>query len=419
MPEIRHWYWPFYRTTQIAFIAVTTILLAANYLAVTVPTPCLEDGKYGPDFPIIGEYNHGWPLAYSTRHRWQDPNPSRSGNFQQFSPWRLWEGVKQLSYIALSIDVLIGATAIAAVCAGVQWWRFRHQKSGQFTIQDLLAALSALALVLAWVANTRFEHSREGRLLKEQYRRLDDPNRERFSIHTRAPKRLGFLSKDYEQHFDQETGRVVEFSGDRDIACQFPQLLAYSTWGPAKDTLVECLTKMPQLEGLDLIFSGFHKSEDGVLNQGLSHAPALRRLKGINLHDTGVNDEDLIWLSKCTQLETAYFHAEDGLTDNGIRHLSQLPRLKRLGIDSRREECQITDLGCRAIANMKNLESLFLEGNQITDNGVEEFVRLKKLKRLWLWTSATAATTARLRQQMPWCEVRDLAAEFRRDYPSL
>jgi hypothetical protein len=418
MPEPRHWYWPFYGATKSAAIAVTAILFAANYLAVTVPTPCLEDGKYGPDFHIIGEYKHGWPLTYSTRHRWQDPKPSMSGNFQQFSPWRLSEGVEQLSYIALSIDVLICATAIAAFCAGVQWRRFRHQKSGQFTIKDLLAALSVLALVLAWVANTRFEHSREDRLLKEQYRRLDDPNRERYSMHTRAPNMLGFLSKDYEQHFDQETGRVVNFSGDRDIACQFPHLLAYSIRGPAKDTLVKCLTKMPQLEGLHLVFSGFHMSEDGVSNQGLSHLPTLRQLKGINLFDTGVNDEDLIWLSKCTQLETIYFMAEDGLTDNGITHLSQLPRLKRLGIDSREDKCQITDLGCRAIADMKNLESLILKGSQITNNGVEEFVCLKKLKRLWLWTSASEATTERLKQQMQWCQVTDLAARFRRDNPS-
>src|SRR6187402_1399423 len=103
---------------------------------------------------------------------------------------------------------------------------------------------------------------------------------------------------------------------------------------------------MRYLEGLHLVFSGFHRSEDGVLNQGLSHVPTLRRLKGINLFDTGVNDEDLIWLSKCSQLETVYFQAEDGLTDNGIGHLRQLPQLKRLGIESRHDKCQITDLGC-------------------------------------------------------------------------
>jgi hypothetical protein len=65
----------------------------------------------------------------------------------------------------------------------------------------------------------------------------------------------------------------------------------------------------------------------------------------------------------------------------------------------------ITDEGCRTLAQITSLEDLYLSSSIVSDAGVAELARLKKLQRLQLEAGASDAAIERLRKELAGCSV--------------
>jgi hypothetical protein len=88
-------------------------------------------------------------------------------------------------------------------------------------------------------------------------------------------------------------------------------------------------------------------------------------------------DVDLEVLADLPELNEVYLSGT-GITDAGLSQLVHLPRLEALHLNGTR----ITDVGLARLAELTNLEILFLDSTQITDGGLVHLTRLTKLQTL-------------------------------------
>ncbi|MBC7856946.1 MAG: leucine-rich repeat domain-containing protein [Pirellulaceae bacterium] len=92
-----------------------------------------------------------------------------------------------------------------------------------------------------------------------------------------------------------------------------------------------------------------------------------------------------------------------GLTqDSDLAPLAELPELERLFIN----DTKVTDLGLIHLAGLRNLRHLELDGTQITDAGLPILAKLKSLKRIDLRnTQITKAGVNELQTALPDLEI--------------
>lgn len=189
------------------------------------------------------------------------------------------------------------------------------------------------------------------------------------------------------------------------------------------------LGKMPRLLALFLNGNDRQRGSQGpakITAAGLRHLEGLRGLLYLSLCSLQITDDALAGLEEMTQLRllsldnTAVTDAGLGIfkeafpnleslslngnqiTDTGLEHLKDLTGLINLSLYG----TQVTDAGLKHLSGLTNLSELSLDETQVTEEGLDTLKGLPSLKTLHLdGTRITAAGRARLRKLMPNCTI--------------
>lgn len=212
----------------------------------------------------------------------------------------------------------------------------------------------------------------------------------------------------------------------RDSAGRIVAVNLHASW--VTDSDIAELAKLPALTKLDL--SETRITDRGLLDlktasnltdlnlyyaelvsdQGIAVVKSLPHLKRLNLRGTKITDSTLQLLNHLTALESldiGYAQVTDSgiaqlafpdlkdlsiggdkLTDAGLQAVRQLPALTRLDLsgaqrtDSGLWSVSLTESGLDAIATLKDLRFLRLNGEAISARGLEKLKGLSKLERL-------------------------------------
>ena len=200
-----------------------------------------------------------------------------------------------------------------------------------------------------------------------------------------------------------DIGGTVDFEEHQGLKSRFDINLADTI---ADDRIIDALNNIPDLRALNTIRSNVtdtgllrltNLSGIGSLRIGntkigrglLERVCTLRRLVDLVMLDAGLCDDDLDGLNNLKELELLALQ-DNEITDRGVSKLTGLISLKVLDICNTR----ISNEGTREImTNMHNLEQLELAGNQIGDVGLREVGKLARLRELNLGrTNITDAT---------------------------
>ena len=149
-------------------------------------------------------------------------------------------------------------------------------------------------------------------------------------------------------------------------------LLAHSK---VTDGGIQYLRPMKKLVYVDLSFTN-------VTDTALKELAAQRHFKliGINLHHTKVTDVGMGFLGNLTSLNTVDLN--QNITDDGLRKLLPLKEtLEALGLGSNHH---ITDAGMTYVGQFPKLEVLGFKSNQITDTGMAKLAELTNLQCVYL-----------------------------------
>jgi internalin A len=190
----------------------------------------------------------------------------------------------------------------------------------------------------------------------------------------------------------------------RDSAGKIVAVNLHASW--VTDSDIAELAKLPALTKLDL--SETRITDRGLLDlkiatnlteinlyyaelvsdQGIAVVKSLPRLKRLNLRGTKITDSTLQLLTRLTSLESLDIGFAQ-VTDSGIAQLA-FPNLKELSIGGNK----LTDAGLQALRQLPTLTSLDLSGAQrtdsglwsvsLTESGVDAIATLKDLRRLRL-----------------------------------
>jgi hypothetical protein len=125
------------------------------------------------------------------------------------------------------------------------------------------------------------------------------------------------------------------------------------------------------------------------------------RIVFVDLTLSGVQDEDLILLRGCPDVEVLDLdHTTIG--DAGLYRLRALSRLQHLSLNG----TAVRNSGLRELSVIKSLQQLDLEDTLIGDEGLAHLQDLKGLRRVLLRrTKVTTAGVAALQKALPDCEI--------------
>ena len=99
--------------------------------------------------------------------------------------------------------------------------------------------------------------------------------------------------------------------------------------------------------------------------KGLEHLAKLKKLTRLDLRETKVTDAELAHLKGMTQLE--WLSLPEKISDEGMRHLAELVNLESLYLT----KTGITDEGLKHLHKMTKLQEVRLNETKVTDMGVE------------------------------------------------
>lgn len=147
-----------------------------------------------------------------------------------------------------------------------------------------------------------------------------------------------------------------------------------------------------------------HLSGTPVTDVGLEHLRTMKKLRVLTLNSTDVS---LAGLDKLTGLpieELAISNTKVRGAAGIARLLKNFPALKSVQLGT----LQLTDADLKPLTESKTIVTLDLQGNQITDVGLEELAQMKQLWQLFIkfefgTNPVTAAGVARLRKALPNC----------------
>ncbi|MGI9455309.1 MAG: hypothetical protein ACR2NU_02040 [Aeoliella sp.] len=118
-------------------------------------------------------------------------------------------------------------------------------------------------------------------------------------------------------------------------------------------------------------------------------------------YQTGVVDEDLVFVSKLTHLRTLSLEANH-ITDQGLINLESLLRLETLNLSN----TTITDRGLVTLAKLPHLRDLDISRTDVTDASVEFLEDCRALESLDIeMTNITPEGVLLLRQGLPNCQI--------------
>ncbi|MDX1945452.1 MAG: SUMF1/EgtB/PvdO family nonheme iron enzyme [Pirellulaceae bacterium] len=116
-----------------------------------------------------------------------------------------------------------------------------------------------------------------------------------------------------------------------------------------------------------------------ITDQGVAHLATLPNLSDLSLSGTAITDRSLDALQAAPRLQNLVLDYTR-ITDLGLRTLGDYPALKTLNISS----CSVTDDGIAALAKCQHLRSLALNRTAIGATSLSELKQLATLKRLYL-----------------------------------
>ncbi|MCH7686078.1 MAG: hypothetical protein IH899_05255, partial [Planctomycetes bacterium] len=134
------------------------------------------------------------------------------------------------------------------------------------------------------------------------------------------------------------------------------------------------ITKFPSLKTLSIVFGANVLSEE---RPAFEHLEFFRGLKSLTIGGKGLRIDDLIEIAEISGLERLQIR-NLVLDDVGIGYLSKLTSLKRLSLD---ETTTMTDEGIKELSKLRKLESLTISG-PMTDESLAHLKNLKFLNSL-------------------------------------
>jgi hypothetical protein len=162
----------------------------------------------------------------------------------------------------------------------------------------------------------------------------------------------------------------------------------------ATDEGMRHIGKMAGLEEL-LIWDA-----ESVTDGGVAHLAGLKGLKNIHISHSNLTDVSLALLSRLPAIETLSLQ-QNHFSDEGLARLTGKERLKGLYIGI--GDLRVTDAGLAHLGDFKKLEGVDVQDSQVTARGLEQLVKdLPNLKQLWLSDKVvTEAEREALRQARP------------------
>jgi Leucine-rich repeat (LRR) protein len=155
------------------------------------------------------------------------------------------------------------------------------------------------------------------------------------------------------------------------------------------------LSKFPNLQSLD-IFVGKLKDPEQL---ELGNFKELRTL--VIGCDYGLTDRALNGLGKLKDLRTLSLGSEE-VTEAGLKELAGLQELRRLNLNG----TKVTDAGVKHLAGLSRLQVLSLAHSEVTDGCLKDLRKLTELRELYLDTTAVSkAGVAELQKALPKCSI--------------
>jgi len=172
------------------------------------------------------------------------------------------------------------------------------------------------------------------------------------------------------------------------------------------------LKLLPRLKSLNL--AGRQRTDSGLWSVALTDfnaesVAALRQLEWLNLSGSKLTSLGLVKLKPLAALRSLGLDGTE-VRSSGLAVLASFPKLERLTL----WKCkQIDDDAAPYLAASQRLAMLDLAETQLTDKGLAELEKMRRLRRLYLGgTLVTEAGVEKFRQKNPQCQVSWGGAEY-------
>jgi beta-lactamase regulating signal transducer with metallopeptidase domain/Leucine-rich repeat (LRR) protein len=161
----------------------------------------------------------------------------------------------------------------------------------------------------------------------------------------------------------------------------------------------DALSHMSHLTGLQELYL----RDTGLLGTGLKHLAKLRSLKRLRVDGTHVGDKELAFLADLPALEMLNL-TQTPINDTGMKHVGKITSLRELilgqgvgdeGLSYLKDlvglryllplSQAITDAGLAHVAGMTQMETLWLDGAQVSDAGLVHLKGMMSIKTLCLY----------------------------------
>ncbi|QDU49101.1 serine/threonine-protein kinase [Gimesia panareensis] len=138
----------------------------------------------------------------------------------------------------------------------------------------------------------------------------------------------------------------------------------------------ELLAPLKDLSKLEILYMDDCDVEPGSLKP----LEGMRALWKLDLHNSGITDDDLAVVSSLKNLANLSIQKNLKLTDQGVQHLSHLQKLKSVNL----ARLNVSDKGLQFLRTNPDLIWLSLEETQITDDSVPALKQLHSMEKLYL-----------------------------------
>lgn len=139
-----------------------------------------------------------------------------------------------------------------------------------------------------------------------------------------------------------------------------------------------------------------HKNRAPISVNQFSNVDDLTMLKHGDFAFSQVDDECLLSIAKCSQLEHLNFWSASRVTDVGIGHLNKLPKLTFLNIGFTQASLEAIDDGV-----LQNLELLYLNNTKLGSSRLSKLSNCKKLRTLAIYLMKINDEDLEVLKQLP------------------
>ncbi len=269
----------------------------------------------------------------------------------------------------------------------------------QFSLKTLLIAIFLVSVPLAAFVWRR-ERARQQTEVVEALRKLhvqagyprddSDASKWRWDFGERV------LSRDFFENVVAVNASQYRRVGFIRTGAPIPLSDAHRFW--------ESVYRLPALQYL-IIF------DDQVTPQNLDLLAQNRRLEALHIQTALVNDEHLREIGKLRGLKGLVFGADyleseeqASISYQGVSYLRALPKLTFLDLSA----TTLDDRAAESLADLENLESLYLINTAISDDGLRHLARLRKLTVINVSGSrVTSAGSDELQAALPNCKIQN------------